>query len=95
MYSAYAMTSILNQFNLDSDLAINGEQAVRLVKQRYENNKTTYQLIIMDYYLPLCDGLEASYQIRQYFKEQGKDDYTKLERPYICLLTSNTNIKCK
>ena len=60
MYSAYALTSVLQQYQIESDLAINGPQALKLVKQRYETTKMTYQLMIIDYYLPFCNGIEAS-----------------------------------
>ena len=60
MYSAYALTSVLQQYQIESDLAINGPQAPKLVKQRYETTKMTYQLMIIDYYLPFCNGIEAS-----------------------------------
>ena len=93
MYSAYAITSILQQYSLEVDLAINGEQAVKMVKERYTNYKMTYELVIMDYYLPLIDGITAIQKIRKYLTK--KDSISPVQQTFICMLTSNQSSKCK
>ena len=70
IYSAYAITSILQQYSLEVDLAINGEQAVKMVKERYTNYAMTYELIIMDYHLPIIDGIVAMQKIRKYLAKK-------------------------
>lgn len=42
MNCAYSLTSMLQQYSLESDLAINGPQAVRIVKERYEKYRSTH-----------------------------------------------------
>ena len=56
-----------------------------------------YELIIMDLYMPICNGLEAAKSIRKYLKKvrAGILDSSTLVQPYICLLTSNGTIACQ
>ena len=56
-----------------------------------------YELIIMDLYMPICNGLEATKSIRKYLKKvrAGIHDSSTLVQPYMCLLTSNGTIACQ
>ena len=55
-----------------------------------------YELIIMDLYMPICNGLEATKSIRKYLKKvsAGLPDDSTPVKPYICLLTSNGTVAC-
>jgi CheY-like chemotaxis protein len=56
----------LKRFGYDADLAENGEEAVRQVKSR------SYDLVLMDYHMPVLDGTEAAHKITQEVPEDGR-----------------------
>ena len=41
-------------------MATDGQEAFEMVKQRFDRTSSTYQLIIMDVYMPICDGFKAT-----------------------------------
>ena len=56
----------LSKFGLKSDEAINGRDAVELVKQRtYQECCSSYKIIIMDFEMPIMNGIEATKKIRK------------------------------
>ena len=63
-YNLTAILNVMNRFNLTADTASDGDEAVELVRNRIENSKSTYKLIMMDYTMPNCNGGEATKQIR-------------------------------
>ena len=69
LFCSYALVSILQQYQIDCDLANNGEDAIQRVTQRWNRDGTTYKLIIMDLKLPIIDGFEASIVIRNFVEE--------------------------
>lgn len=73
LFCSYALISILQQYQIDCDVASNGEQAIQMVTKRFNWDGTTYKLIIMDLKLPIIDGLEASTAIRS-FVEDGIEE---------------------
>ncbi|WP_440906628.1 ATP-binding protein (plasmid) [Catenovulum sp. SX2] len=79
------MTSCLSQFNIDADIAIDGQDAVE--KCRIEN----YDLIFMDCMMPIMDGWQATQVLRS---EKLVADAT-----VIAALTANTSeadqLKCE
>ena len=48
---------------------MDGQEAFEMVRRRFEQTGTTYQLIIMDVYMPVCDGFKSTDMIREYLTE--------------------------
>ena len=57
------------QFQIESDTASDGNQAVYWVKQRYRTQGNAYKLILLDYSMPECGGIEASMRIKKYMNK--------------------------
>ena len=70
---------------------MNGKQAVESVKNLLETHGQTYTLILMDYNMPVLNGIQATKIIRQYLN----DNAPNLPQPYICCLTSYNDKKLK
>ena len=51
--------SLLEQYGLGVHIAMNGKEAVNLVKLRNERLGETYKLIITDLYMPESNGFEG------------------------------------
>ena len=68
-FSTVAIQSLLMNFGIESDTATDGNQAVYWVKQRFRCQGNAYKLILMDYSMPECDGIQASNNIRKYMKK--------------------------
>ena len=56
------------------------------VKERFEKDKSSYQLIMMEYYMPICDGNETTVIIRNYLSKNAPN----LPQPYIAGMSSMT-----
>ncbi|MFN2360653.1 MAG: ATP-binding protein [Marinobacter sp.] len=61
-------TALLKRLGFGVDAAINGEEALDLVR----NNHTGYDVILMDCQMPLMDGYEATRCIREWEKSNGQ-----------------------
>lgn len=68
-FSTVATQCILHQYGIECDSALDGREAINLVKQRYEKFKSTYVLILMDYCMPICNGFEATKKIRKFLTQ--------------------------
>ena len=62
-------------------------EAIDRVKKRLAKKLPMFDLIATDYYMPICDGMDASRQIRAAIS--SKDPTNQNKAPYICLLTAN------
>ena len=57
---------ILSKFGIHSDEATNGQEAVDMVTQRaYQECCSSYKIVIMDFEMPIMNGLEATKKIRK------------------------------
>ncbi|CDW77828.1 multi-sensor hybrid histidine kinase [Stylonychia lemnae] len=76
-----------SQFNLMSEIAFSGEEALQKIQERvFNNNLPCYKLIIMDINMPGMDGVTCTQQIRKFLLES----YENLEDPYIVAHTAIT-----
>ena len=55
-----------------------------MVQQLYEKRRRTYKLIIMDFAMPVCNGVDATVRIKKYLSERVEP--SKIS--FICCLTS-------
>lgn len=58
---------IFEELNLDYKLAINGQEAIDI----YKESPSLFDLILMDINMPILNGVEAFYKIREYEKENS------------------------
>jgi len=58
------MSEHLANVGLKSVVTENGEEAVNKVREQMENNEPPFDLILMDIYMPVMDGIEAAKQIK-------------------------------
>ena len=70
MYMNIALQTLVTSFVESCDYATDGEEALQYVKTKYEQDGSTYKLIIMDYEMPICNGLDASRKIRDYLAKR-------------------------
>jgi CheY-like chemotaxis protein len=54
------------------DGALNGFEALDLVKKLWENHRKFYNIIFMDCNMPKMDGYECTMKIREFIKETQK-----------------------
>jgi osomolarity two-component system sensor histidine kinase NIK1 len=72
-------TFSLKKFNHEVDIANNGLEAVNKYREK------DYDVILMDIMMPVMDGLEATFQIRKYEKENDDKKHTP-----VIAITANT-----
>ena len=97
MFCSYALKSLLQQFQVSCDVARDGQEAIKLVKERSEAGTSVYKLIIADLNLPRHSGLDVTMAIRKLLKKHRGNDNNQTDsvvdenkaKPYICLLTTN------
>ena len=68
-FNTVAIQNLLMQFKVESDSAVDGNQAIHWVKQRFNFQRSAYKLILLDYSMPECDGVEAALKIKQFMNE--------------------------
>ncbi len=61
----------LREIGLESDLAVNGKEAVEKVERSFAE-KNPYAIILMDCHMPVMDGLEATQHIRNINQEASQ-----------------------
>ena len=89
--SSYVLRTQLEQYQFEIDTAMNGNKAVELVRNLFESAGRTYNLILMDYDMPVLNGIEATKIIRQYMKDTAPN----LPQPFICCITSYNDANLK
>ena len=64
-YNIVAIKSLLQQFNLKRDICHNGQEAIDRVRARVESGDPGYNLIMMDFSMPECNGPTSTKAIRK------------------------------
>ena len=59
----------LLQVGIKTVVANNGEEGVRKVRERIENNEPRFDMIFMDIFMPVMDGMDAATKIKEFDKE--------------------------
>ena len=78
---------MLEQFNIESDTASDGIQAIEIVKQRNKDKRGVYKLILLDYSMPNCNGVQTVKLIRKFM-----DTYMPMRKPsFICCVSAYTS----
>ncbi|NRR30180.1 response regulator [Oxalobacteraceae bacterium] len=57
------LSSMARSFGLEVDVALSGQEALRMVKQA-DHQKLYYDLVLMDWKMPVMDGVETIQQLR-------------------------------
>ena len=77
---------LLEKMGCTSMVAVDGEQAVELMRQALEGAARAFDLVLMDVHMPKLDGLEAARQMRGMAREPGSRRSTL---PPIVAVTAN------
>ena len=86
MYSSLALLTLFQTYQVECDLATDGQEAILSVTEKFFAFGTTYSLIAMDYHMPIMNGHDSSMIITNFLKEYLPAEVT---RPFICLLTAH------
>ena len=88
-FNMLAIQSVLEQFNIESDTASDGIQAIELVKQRNKDKRDCYKLILLDYSMPNCDGVQTVKLLSKFM-----NTYMPLKKPpFICCISAYSSNK--
>lgn len=87
-FCGLSVTTQLKQYQIEYDMATDGQEGFDMVRNRFNIDYSTYKLIIMDVYMPICDGFKSAKLIRDFLKEKEQTGLSIAEQPYICFLTA-------
>ena len=67
----FSLKTILKQiFNLESDIAYNGEEAIDRIKEKqlnYHNEKQNFKIIFMDLNMPVMNGIQTTNKLKEMY----------------------------
>ena len=66
MVARTILVKLLKSINIECDEAINGAQAVEIIKEKISNNEKLHDIILCDSVMPIMDGPTAVKIIREY-----------------------------
>ena len=83
-----AIQGVLTEFDVSSQKAVSGKDALRLIESRansYQTDKIPmFALILLDFSMPDMDGPEVFIKFRQFLTDRG------FEMPYVCCCSAYT-----
>ena len=72
-FNLKSLELILNKFGKKAVKAYNGDQAIRILKEKYREENcgacNGFKIIFMDYHMPLMNGIETTKVIRRLIAE--------------------------
>jgi PAS domain S-box-containing protein len=77
------MKELLSNYNVNFDLVKNGKEALDKFKENIKNNKSIYDLVILDMNMPVMSGSRAAMKIRDFEKQLN------IQRTPLVALTAN------
>ena len=89
--NVFAITAMLEQHDVKADTATDGAEALKKVIKLFNEEQRTFDLILMDFDMPICTGTESTKLIRKFLYENMPNAH----QPYICCLYGYTNEKVK
>lgn len=90
-FGRIALKTVLEQYQLDVHLAVEGQSAIDQVKHLAKESGCSFDLILMDLQMQGVGGVQASQAIRKFMSEEACD----LQQPYICCITVHNTLKDK
>jgi CheY-like chemotaxis protein len=84
----YINRRLINKVGVASEIqiALNGEDALALIQERIQHNKSCPDLIFLDINMPVMDGFEFLERFRRL-------DFPRKDKVVIVMLTTSTHIK--
>ena len=81
-FNVMASQRMLKNLGYESDKAYNGEECVKLIKEKKENtckcNKNYYKVIFLDIVMPVMDGIKAAKTIQDMIDNKEINENTKI-----------------
>jgi len=76
-FNLMALEAILSKFKLKSIRAFNGEQALQKIKEKHQlfPEKTAFSLVLLDYHMPIKDGIETTEEIRRMIIQEDLKEF--------------------
>ena len=64
--NVFAITAMLEQHDVKADTATDGAEALNKVIKLFNEEQRTFDLILMDFDMPICTGTESTKLIRKF-----------------------------
>ena len=81
-FNVMASQRMLKNLGYLSDKAYNGEECIKLIKEKKENtckcNKTYYKIIFLDIVMPIMDGIKAAKKIQEMIENKEINENIKI-----------------
>ena len=75
VFNLFSLEMILKGFGLKCSKAINGKEAIEILKKpKIHSNCQGYKLVIMDYQMPIMDGVESTKEIMNLIRNKEIDE---------------------